>query len=453
MLNKQIEELRLKEKYLEVINSFAVILVNAKTIDDIVWGVTKNAIAALNYLDCIIYLYDEKEGMLIQRAAYGPKNIKDHSVLAPIKIAPGIGIVGQVFSNGIGENIADTSTDERYIIDDQIRLSEITIPIISNGVVLGVIDSEHPDSNFFNDQDFKMLTTVAAMVSTKLEQAIATEKLQKYQKNLEELISKQTAKLEQNNNDLRLQNNELEKTTIELNKALIQEKHLRKMKSHFVSVTSHQFRTPLAIIQSNSDLLNFVANESEPSIKERLKRYTGHISREIIRMTELMDDVLILGKVSAGKMTVSKTNQSITQLITDLALQFKEIQSDGRYLEVESLGTPRKLQFDVKMMRHALTNIIANAFKYSTTKNPLVTLNYKANIVEIAIRDFGIGIPEEEIENLFQPFHRAKNAVDVPGSGLGLAIAKDYIEINNGTIDVESKMNKGSCFNICIPYQ
>ena len=451
MLNKQIEELRLKEKYLEVINSFAIILVNAKTLDDIVWGVTKNAIGALNYLDCIIYLYDEKEEMLIQRAAYGPKNIKDHSVLAPIKIAPGKGIVGQVFLNGIGENIADTSTDERYILDDERRLSEIAIPIISNGVVLGVIDSEHPDSNFFNEQDFKMLTTVAAMVSTKLEQALATEKLQKYQKNLEKLISEQTAKLEQNNKELRNQNNELEKTTAELNKALVQEQHLRKMKSHFVSVTSHQFRTPLAIIQSNSDLLNIVANKSDPAIKERLKRYTSHISREIIRMTELMDDVLILGKVSAGKMTVLKTEQDINQLITDIALQFKEIQTDGRYLEVESFGMPKKIQLDIKMLRHALTNIIANAFKYSTSRNPIITINYQSNWIKISIQDFGIGIPSDEIENLFQPFHRAKNAADVPGSGLGLSIAKDYLELNGGTINVESKINEGSCFNISIP--
>ena len=451
MLKKQLEELHLKETYLEVINSFAIILVNAQSIDDIVWGVAKNAIAALNYLDCIIYLYDENEDMLIQRAAHGPKNIKDQSVLAPIKIAPGKGIVGEVFLNGIGENIADTSKDKRYITDDQKRLSEITIPIISNGVVLGVIDSEHPDSDFFNEQDFKMLTTVAAMVSVKLEQALANEELQKYQQNLEHLISKQTAKLEQANNELRVQNSELEKTTTELNNALLKEKHLRKMKSHFVSVTSHQFRTPLAIIQSSSDLLNFIVEKSDPSIIERLKRYTGHISREIIRMTELMDDVLILGKVSAGKMTVLKSKQNINNLITDIALQFKEIESDGRSIEIVTIGTPKELQIDIKLMRHALTNLISNAFKYSTSKNPLVTITYDSNTVDIAIKDYGIGIPEEELDNLFQPFHRAKNAADVPGSGLGLAIAKDYIELMDGSITVKSKLNEGSCFNISIP--
>ena len=451
MLKKQLEELHLKETYLEVINSFAIILVNAQSIDDIVWGVAKNAIAALNYLDCIIYLYDENEDMLIQRAAHGPKNIKDQSVLAPIKIAPGKGIVGEVFLNGIGENIADTSKDKRYITDDQKRLSEITIPIISNGVVLGVIDSEHPDSDFFNEQDFKMLTTVAAMVSVKLEQARANEDLQKYQQNLERIVSEQTAKLEQANKELRAQNSELKKTTTELNNSLLKEQHLTKIKSHFVSVTSHQFRTPLAIIQSSSDLLNFIVEKSDPSIIERLKRYTGHISREIIRMTELMDDVLILGKVSAGKMTVLKSKQNINNLITEIALQFKEIESDGRSIEIVTIGTPKELQIDIKLMRHALTNLISNAFKYSTSKNPLVTITYDSNTVAIAIRDYGIGIPEEELDNLFQPFHRAKNAADVPGSGLGLAIAKDYIELMDGSITVQSKLNEGSCFNISIP--
>lgn len=451
-IKKQLEELQLKETYLEVINSFAVILVNAQSIDDIVWGVTENAIAKLNYVDCIIYLYDEKDDKLIQRAAYGPKNPKHQSIKNPIKIIPGKGIVGEVFITGVGEIISDTSKDSRYIVDDEKRLSEITIPIVSVGRVIGVIDSEHPDRDFFNEQDFKMLSTVAAMVATKLEQALANEELKEYQQNLERLINEQTDKLEQKNIELSTRNNELEHATSELNNALLQEQHMRKMKSHFVSVTSHQFRTPLAIIQSNSDLLNFIADESEAKTKERLKRYTGYISKEIVRMTELMDDVLVLGKVSAGKMTVLKTKQNINHLINEIAAQFNEIQSDDRTLEIESNGLQRDVQIDIKLMHHSLTNIVSNAFKYSKSKNPQISINYRASVVSISIQDFGIGIPNEELVNLFQPFHRAKNAVGVPGSGLGLAIAKDYIELNGGTITVESKLNEGSCFLINIPY-
>ena len=92
-IHQQLKDLRLKETYLEVINSFAVILVDAQSIDEIVWGVTKNAIAKLNYEDCIIYLYDEHEDKLIQRAAYGPKNLKHQAIKDPIRITPGKGIV------------------------------------------------------------------------------------------------------------------------------------------------------------------------------------------------------------------------------------------------------------------------------------------------------------------------------------------------------------------------
>ena len=280
----------------------------------------------------------------------------------------------------------------------------------------------------------------------------AEEDLLLHQQNLKQLIREQTVKLEQKNTELISRNNELEQASNELNKALKQEKHLRRMKSHFVSVTSHQFRTPLAIIQSNSDLLNIIADKSGPKTKERLKRYTGYISNEIVRMTELMDDVLLLGKVSTSSMTVLKTRHNIIRLITEIALQFKDIQQDGRTLEIETSGQKRDFQIDIKLMHHALSNIIGNAFKYSKLRNPHIHIDYQENSVCMSIRDFGIGIPNEELDNLFQPFYRAKNTEGIPGSGLGLAISKEYIELNGGKITVESKLKVGSCFFIHIPY-
>ena len=155
-ITKQVEELKLKETYLEVINSFATILFDALSIDEIVWAVAKNAIAKLNYYDCVIYLYDEKEDRLLQRAAYGPKSAEKDEVIDPIKIKPGDGIVGCVFQSGIGEIVSNTSKDPRYLVDDEVRLSEITIPLSYKGKIVGVIDSEHPEANFFKEQDFKM---------------------------------------------------------------------------------------------------------------------------------------------------------------------------------------------------------------------------------------------------------------------------------------------------------
>jgi signal transduction histidine kinase len=127
------------------------------------------------------------------------------------------------------------------------------------------------------------------------------------------------------------------------------------------------------------------------------------------------------------------------------------LQPDGRRLDVQVKGKPRKVPLDISMLQHAVTNLISNAFKFSKERNPEMTIKYQESGASILIRDHGIGIPKEEISNLFQPFHRANNATEISGSGLGLAIAKDYIELNKGSINVESKLNQGTCFTIILP--
>lgn len=198
-----------KEHYLEVINQFATVLLNAKTVDDVVWSVAKNAIAQFGYEDCVIYLIDEEEGYLIQKAAHGPKNPIALDILNPIKIKIGEGIVGYVAKTATGEIISDTSKDDRYIIDDSSRLSEIAVPIIHNNKVIGVIDSEHPDKDFYPLEDLKILTTIASMTATKLIQAKYDEKIQEYQDDLKALVHLKTMELNKTLNELKAQKLEL----------------------------------------------------------------------------------------------------------------------------------------------------------------------------------------------------------------------------------------------------
>lgn len=186
-MQKVIKSLKENEKYLEGINRFASTILKQNTIDEIIWEVTDNLIKELGVVDCVIYLLDDQKKNLIQRAAYGPKQLSEQEIKNPIVIPLGKGIVGSVAKTGKSELITDTSLDSRYIIDDEVRLSEITVPIIADGSVIGVIDSEHPKKNYFSQAHLDKLQTVANLVSSRMKGAINQEKLLIAQKSINKL--------------------------------------------------------------------------------------------------------------------------------------------------------------------------------------------------------------------------------------------------------------------------
>ena len=179
-LNKtfDLDVLRRKARYLEVIHEFALSQVDLNTLDEILWNVAKTAIAKLGFVDCVVYLLGDDGTTLIQRAAHGPKNPGAHDIFNPITIPVGQGIVGTVAKTGVVEQVADTRIDPRYITDDYNRLSELAVPIIHQGSVIGVLDSEHPDVNFFTDDHVQLLSTIASLASTRIDTALAMERLQ-----------------------------------------------------------------------------------------------------------------------------------------------------------------------------------------------------------------------------------------------------------------------------------
>ena len=161
------------------INYFATSLVDQNTVDEILWDVTKNCISRLKFVDCVIYMVDETGNILIQKAAYGPKNPRSYEIFQPIEIPIGKGIVGSVARSGKAEIIRDTTKDSRYITDDEARLSEITVPIICDGKVIGIIDAEHPEKNFFRPKHLKILTKIAALCAGKINKVQIEEAFRK----------------------------------------------------------------------------------------------------------------------------------------------------------------------------------------------------------------------------------------------------------------------------------
>jgi PAS domain S-box-containing protein len=161
------------------INYFATSLYGQNTVDEILWDIAKNCMSRLGFLDCVIYLVDESGSTLVQRAAYGPKNLQDFQILQPLEIPVGQGIVGSVALTGLAEIVEDTTRDGRYIVDDEARRSEITVPIIYQDKVIGIIDSEHPEAGFFKPKHLNILTTIAALCANKLVKVQAEEEARK----------------------------------------------------------------------------------------------------------------------------------------------------------------------------------------------------------------------------------------------------------------------------------
>ncbi len=157
----------------KTIDYFANSVYGENSVNEICWDIARNCISQLRFEDCVVYLLDTEKNRLVQKAAYGPKNPKGHEIINPIEIEVGKGIVGTAASVGKPLIIGDTRKDDRYIVDDEVRRSEIAVPILHDGRVIGVIDSEHSRKYFFTEDHAKALTTIASISANKIAEAIA----------------------------------------------------------------------------------------------------------------------------------------------------------------------------------------------------------------------------------------------------------------------------------------
>lgn len=170
--------------YEEILTYFSKSIIGKNNEDEILWDLASNCISKLNFEDCVIYSIDLQQKKLIQKAAFGPKNPKDKKIYNPVEIILGQGICGVVAQTGLAEIVNDTSKDKRYIQDDLNRLSEITVPIMDDEIIYGVIDCEHSERNFFNQDHLKILSSIASICAVKLKSVRATNKLLEEQNEL-----------------------------------------------------------------------------------------------------------------------------------------------------------------------------------------------------------------------------------------------------------------------------
>jgi PAS domain S-box-containing protein len=231
--------------------------------------------------------------------------------------------------------------------------------------------------------------------------------------------------------------------------SLEREKELGLLKSSFISVASHQFRTPLAVIQSNAELLEMLNNSDDKQEPEKYVKITSRIVEGISKMTAVMDDVLALGELTSGNVSYAPEALDLVVFCEKLVKEINFIQRDGRTLNFVVHGETNTVQLDANLLSHSLLNLISIAFNNSAGKgDPQLSIHFEPKEVVLTLKDFDLGILDEEQLHLFEPFFRANNVTEIQGTGLGLSIAKEYVEINKGTISAKSIEGEGSCFEI-----
>ncbi|MBC7621308.1 MAG: HAMP domain-containing histidine kinase, partial [Candidatus Saccharibacteria bacterium] len=227
--------------------------------------------------------------------------------------------------------------------------------------------------------------------------------------------------------------------------ALEKEKELNELRSRFVSMTSHEFRTPLATILSSAELLKYYGDRLPESEKLDVIQT---IENSVHRMTRMLDRVLLLGKVDAQMLQFEPTSLDLIplcqSLVRDAVAQFP----NGKcVVEAKLAADLPKAQYDEKLLRHIFSNLLSNAIKYSPNGGMVdFDVRHDGSKTIFTVSDQGIGIPAEEISHLFESFHRASNVGDIQGTGLGLAIVKNSVDLHGGDITVHSTVNQGTQF-------
>jgi PAS domain S-box-containing protein len=242
---------------------------------------------------------------------------------------------------------------------------------------------------------------------------------------------------------------ERKRAEAELLRALAREKELGQLKSNFVSMVSHEFRTPLGIIMSSAEILRDYLEKLEASDRQH---HLQSITRNTRRMADLMEEVLLLSRFEAGKMNFQPAPLDLANLCRRIVGEAYSATDRVCPIELHAPSLPGAAEADERLVRHIFSNLLSNAVKYSEPGSPVrLSLEAHGGEAVCTVQDAGIGIPESDMEWLFNAFHRGRNVGARPGTGLGLVVVKRCVELHGGRIKIESKVGAGTTISVRLP--
>ena len=390
---------------LDLINNVAKSLLGKMDIYDIASEITKNIAEYLGTQDCVIYIVDIDKKSLEQISALGNKINKNNEIENKIVLPIGQGIVGSVAKSGSAEVINDTSKDERYIVDDQNRLSEITVPIISEGKVIGIIDAEHSLKNYFTEKHLKTLKNIASFVAMQLKSAINLREREKAEFENTLLVDA----LEKSNDELQ----------------------------EYAHIVSHDLKSPLRSIDA---LVSWIKDDNKGNLDDVSLQNFQLIETTLEKMEQLISDVLDYSSIGSGH-----DEQGDVDLDT-LVRELIGILYVPDHVHINIVNELPVIKGDQIKLQQLFQNLLSNAIKF--IDKPVGTIDISVRSVggfyEFSIADNGMGIEKKFHDKIFKIFHALNKSKE--STGIGLSIVKKIVDLHEGQIWLESELKLGSNF-------
>ncbi|MGJ8626175.1 MAG: ATP-binding protein [Sulfitobacter sp.] len=425
---------------LRTLNAFAVDVMYIPNAEELFWYVAQNVVGRLKFVDCVIYQANPEQTELVQVAALGGKNPFGRNILNPLKIPFGEGITGTVAQTRKAMVVDDLASDQTYIPDTQLARSEICVPLVAKGRVVGVIDCEHPEPGSFGEAELEILTTVAAMTSAKLE---LLEEAGRSRQRYSDLMHSHTELTQETNNRKALEVKLFESRKLEA---------IGRLSGRF----AHEFNNLLTVISGNLELLEIDQKESvsvECLEDARLAAKRGAV---------LIEDMLAFSQRARLKQETYDLNKLVFSVID----QHQAILKDEISLEAKLSDDLWLVKIDSDATGIALSKLISNAqdtlpdgglieirtenffFDLSKSSSPCNQL-CRGRYVCLSVTDNGAGIPQDQLAQIFDPFFTTK-AVGA-GSGMGLSFVHGFMKQIGGALEVTSKEHEGSTFRMFFP--
>jgi signal transduction histidine kinase len=282
-----------------------------------------------------------------------------------------------------------------------------------------------------------------------LEHARHLKQIRQLNTDLERRVEQRTRDLAEALQKLEESNRELQRAQKETAKALAKERELNSLKSKFVTMASHEFRTPLSTISSSASL---IAKYNHPSDEEKRKKHVDRIKSSVNNLTNILNDFLSLSKLEEGITVAQPVELDLPQFAEEVTEEMSTIVKSGQFIDYQHQGGAYTITTDKHLLKNVLINLLSNAIKYSNAGQPIqFTTLVNGQECLISVRDYGIGIPQEEQVHLFSQFFRAHNVTNIQGTGLGLTIVKKYVELLRGTISFSSQEGQGTTFTVRLP--